>query len=119
MNLVMQFRKVCNHPNLFESPEATSPFLFAPLDWSYLAGKENNHLVTTACNPISFQLPRLVYEEGMAKGKGKGKGEGEGNGKGKGKGKRKRKRKRKGKGKGKGRGRGREKRGVDGGINLF
>eukprot|EP01127_Copromyxa_protea_P005451 TRINITY_DN1537_c0_g1_i2.p1 TRINITY_DN1537_c0_g1~~TRINITY_DN1537_c0_g1_i2.p1 ORF type:complete len:1547 (-),score=321.48 TRINITY_DN1537_c0_g1_i2:24-4637(-) len=65
MNLVMQFRKVCNHPNLFESPEATSPFQFTGLDWSYEASKDDYSLVVTARNPISFTLPRLVYTEGM------------------------------------------------------
>lgn len=28
MNLVMQFRKVCNHPDLFERRDAKSPFSF-------------------------------------------------------------------------------------------
>ena len=28
MNLVMQLRKVCNHPELFERRPARSPFLF-------------------------------------------------------------------------------------------
>lgn len=63
MNLVMQFRKVCNHPNLFESPEATSPFQFTALDWSYEV-KETNDLVVTSRNPIGIHLPRLIYEEG-------------------------------------------------------
>lgn len=30
MNLVMQFRKVCNHPELFERREPKSPYLFDP-----------------------------------------------------------------------------------------
>ena len=29
MNLVMQFRKVCNHPDLFERAETRSPFSIA------------------------------------------------------------------------------------------
>ncbi|XP_063241370.1 chromatin-remodeling ATPase INO80-like isoform X2 [Bacillus rossius redtenbacheri] len=44
MNLVMQFRKVCNHPELFERHEAKSP-LFVALD--------------------DYVLPRLVLEEGL------------------------------------------------------
>jgi DNA helicase INO80 len=28
MNLVMQFRKVCNHPELFERKDVRTPFLF-------------------------------------------------------------------------------------------
>uniref|UniRef100_UPI00358F80CD chromatin-remodeling ATPase INO80 isoform X2 n=1 Tax=Myxine glutinosa TaxID=7769 RepID=UPI00358F80CD len=42
MNLVMQFRKVCNHPDLFERQETRSPFHFC-LDY--------------------FRLPKMVYRE--------------------------------------------------------
>lgn len=45
MNLVMQFRKVCNHPDLFEKREAISPF---------------------ACvTPLVFRLPKLLYRDGI------------------------------------------------------
>lgn len=44
MNLVMQFRKVCNHPELFERRDAKSP----------LALKCEDYL-----------LPRLVYDDGF------------------------------------------------------
>lgn len=44
MNLVMQFRKVCNHPELFERREARSPF-FMRLD--------------------PYHIPKLIYREGM------------------------------------------------------
>uniref|UniRef100_A0A2S2R0E5 Chromatin-remodeling ATPase INO80 n=1 Tax=Sipha flava TaxID=143950 RepID=A0A2S2R0E5_9HEMI len=40
MNLVMQFRKVCNHPELFERREARSPFYF---------------------HPTEFIVPKLIY----------------------------------------------------------
>lgn len=33
MNLVMQFRKVCNHPDLFERRDAKSPFVMKCLDY--------------------------------------------------------------------------------------
>lgn len=33
MNLVMQFRKVCNHPDLFERREAKSPFVMKCLEY--------------------------------------------------------------------------------------
>lgn len=42
MNLVMQFRKVCNHPELFERRDAKSP-----LYMTY----------------IEYVIPRLVYHE--------------------------------------------------------
>ncbi|XP_054726718.1 chromatin-remodeling ATPase INO80 isoform X1 [Anastrepha obliqua] len=44
MNLVMQFRKVCNHPELFERRDAKSPF---------------------AMRCEEYVLPRLVYDECM------------------------------------------------------
>uniref|UniRef100_A0A2C9KB78 Chromatin-remodeling ATPase INO80 n=2 Tax=Biomphalaria glabrata TaxID=6526 RepID=A0A2C9KB78_BIOGL len=43
MNIVMQFRKVCNHPELFERNEPKSPI----------------HL-----NAHTFLLPKLIYREG-------------------------------------------------------
>lgn len=42
MNLVMQFRKVCNHPELFERRDAKSPLF---------------------CRPTDYEVPRLVYHE--------------------------------------------------------
>lgn len=46
MNLVMQFRKVCNHPELFERRDARSPF----------AMKTNDYVV-----------PVLIYNDGILK----------------------------------------------------
>ncbi|XP_075145715.1 chromatin-remodeling ATPase INO80 [Haematobia irritans] len=44
MNLVMQFRKVCNHPELFERRDAKSPF---------------------AMKCQEYVLPRLVFDDGL------------------------------------------------------
>ncbi|KZS13079.1 DNA helicase INO80 [Daphnia magna] len=44
MNLVMQFRKVCNHPELFERREAKSPFFF---------------------QPAAYVLPKHLFREGL------------------------------------------------------
>ncbi|RZF37180.1 hypothetical protein LSTR_LSTR009705 [Laodelphax striatellus] len=44
MNLVMQFRKVCNHPELFERREAKSPFFMRCLD---------------------YVIPQLIFKEGL------------------------------------------------------
>lgn len=44
MNLVMQFRKVCNHPELFERRDIRSPF---------------------SLHKLEYNLPRLVYNELM------------------------------------------------------
>ncbi|KAK9889417.1 hypothetical protein WA026_004689 [Henosepilachna vigintioctopunctata] len=46
MNLVMQFRKVCNHPELFERRDAKSPITLSPL---------------------SYNIPRLVYNVNVQK----------------------------------------------------
>lgn len=46
MNLVMQFRKVCNHPELFERREAKSPFY-------------------ARCSAGLYVLPKLLFEEGI------------------------------------------------------
>ncbi|XP_042901468.1 chromatin-remodeling ATPase INO80 isoform X1 [Parasteatoda tepidariorum] len=44
MNLVMQFRKVCNHPDLFEKREVKSPF---------------------AMKSFSYHIPKLLFREGL------------------------------------------------------
>ncbi|XP_057370086.1 chromatin-remodeling ATPase INO80-like [Daphnia carinata] len=44
MNLVMQFRKVCNHPELFERREAKSPYFF---------------------QPAAYILPKHLFREGL------------------------------------------------------
>lgn len=44
MNLVMQFRKVCNHSELFERREIKSPFFM---------------------KTESYHLPKLIYQEGL------------------------------------------------------
>ncbi|VVC26797.1 Helicase, C-terminal,Helicase superfamily 1/2, ATP-binding domain,P-loop containing nucleoside [Cinara cedri] len=46
MNLVMQFRKVCNHPDLFERRIARSPFFFHPIDYT---------------------IPKLIYFDNLTK----------------------------------------------------
>mmetsp|Transcript_1030 Transcript_1030/g.2512 ORF Transcript_1030/g.2512 Transcript_1030/m.2512 type:complete len:1250 (-) Transcript_1030:57-3806(-) len=68
MNLMMQFRKVCNHPDLFERRPEHTPVTFRDLNmqfgpctpsgfnqlpevWAY------NH------NPIQYKIPRIIYQE--------------------------------------------------------
>lgn len=66
MNLVMQFRKVCNHPDLFERAETTSPFSFSY--WaetaSFVREGNNVNVAYSVRNEIEFVLPRLVYNQG-------------------------------------------------------
>ncbi|KAI9784961.1 MAG: putative DNA helicase ino80 [Geoglossum umbratile] len=66
MNLVMQFRKVCNHPDLFERAETTSPFSFAYFaeTASFLREGTNVNLGYSTRNLIEYRVPRLVYREG-------------------------------------------------------
>lgn len=65
MNLVMQFRKVCNHPELLERKEATYAYHFAEPVFSSLLLRDTYWLRAPCRNPISYTLPRLVYEEAL------------------------------------------------------
>ncbi|KAL8820904.1 MAG: hypothetical protein Q9191_007419 [Dirinaria sp. TL-2023a] len=62
MNLVMQFRKVCNHPDLFERAETTSPVSLS--HWAECASflREGNfvNLGYSTRNLIEYDLPRLL-----------------------------------------------------------
>jgi len=67
MNLVMQFRKVCNHPELFERRPCRSPFFFSPS--YYYTGNlpvvfgQMKEIVSNAKNPIEFIYPKLLHDE--------------------------------------------------------
>ncbi|KAF2086928.1 hypothetical protein K490DRAFT_43289 [Saccharata proteae CBS 121410] len=66
MNLVMQFRKVCNHPDLFERAETTSPFSFTHFAETASFMREG-YLVNvsySARNQIQYALPRLISRQG-------------------------------------------------------
>ncbi|KAL1409723.1 putative DNA helicase ino80 [Vanrija albida] len=66
MNLVMQFRKVCNHPDLFERADVVSPFLFGSFSHSGNLNRQGDMLYCpdSARNPIEVQLPRIMWTEG-------------------------------------------------------
>ncbi|ROT35575.1 hypothetical protein SODALDRAFT_337521 [Sodiomyces alkalinus F11] len=66
MNLVMQFRKVCNHPDLFERADTTSPFSFGYFAETASFVREGNNVTVgySTRNLIEFELPRLVWQEG-------------------------------------------------------
>jgi DNA helicase INO80 len=66
MNLVMQFRKVCNHPDLFERADTWSPFSFASFSEtaSFLREGNNVRVAYSTRNMIVYSLPRLVGREG-------------------------------------------------------
>jgi len=70
MNLVMQFRKVCNHPEIFERNFGKVPFIFRDLNFS-----RTSTFVTlpnsiaelrtdwSIGNCISYNMPKLIYDE--------------------------------------------------------
>ncbi|KAH8658721.1 putative DNA helicase INO80 [Tricladium varicosporioides] len=66
MNLVMQFRKVCNHPDLFERAETTSPFSFGYFaeTASFMREGQNINVGYSTRNMIEYDLPRLIWREG-------------------------------------------------------
>jgi DNA helicase INO80 len=66
MNLVMQFRKVCNHPDLFERAEVTSPFSFGYFAETASFVREGNNVAVgySTRSLIDYELPSLVWSEG-------------------------------------------------------
>ncbi|KAL0579121.1 putative DNA helicase ino80 [Marasmius crinis-equi] len=66
MNLVMQFRKVCNHPELFERADVVSPFAFAHHGRSSCLAREGDFvdLPYSTQNPINLEIPVLMYRDG-------------------------------------------------------
>ena len=62
MNLVMQFRKVCNHPDLFERAYTTSPMSI--VHWaecaSFLREGNNVNVAYSTRNVIEYDLPRFL-----------------------------------------------------------
>eukprot|EP00833_Pecoramyces_ruminatium_P000571 jgi/Orpsp1_1/1174603/evm.model.c7180000050717.1 len=70
MNLVMQFRKVCNHPELFERAPVISPFWFDKnvTDQQLPVGKEGNleyYVIYSPQHPIHYDIPKLIYRTGL------------------------------------------------------
>ncbi|KAK9234560.1 SNF2 family N-terminal domain-containing protein [Lipomyces kononenkoae] len=67
MNLVMQFRKVCNHPDLFERSDTKSPLSLARFSRTLSFLREGNTLdvMYNTHNFIEYFVPKLVYHEGM------------------------------------------------------
>ena len=65
MNLVMQFRKVCNHPDLFERAEVTSPFSFGYFAETASFVREGNNVPVpySTRSLIDLDLPALIWAE--------------------------------------------------------
>jgi DNA helicase INO80 len=66
MNLVMQFRKVCNHPDLFERADVRSPFAFSSFGATGNIAREGPQmsLAYTTRSRITYNVPKLVYRDG-------------------------------------------------------
>ncbi|KAL9099689.1 MAG: hypothetical protein Q9163_004849 [Psora crenata] len=62
MNLVMQFRKVCNHPDLFERADTSSPLSLVHYaeTASFLREGNNINVGYSTRNTIDYDLPRLI-----------------------------------------------------------
>ncbi|KAK6941781.1 SNF2, N-terminal [Dillenia turbinata] len=66
MNIVIQLRKVCNHPELFERNEGSTYFYFAEIPNSLQPapfGELEDVHYSGGQNPITYQIPKLIYEE--------------------------------------------------------
>ncbi|CAN4089861.1 unnamed protein product [Withania somnifera] len=64
MNIVIQLRKVCNHPELFERNEGSSYFYFGDVPYSLLPapfGELEDVFYSGGRSPITYQIPKLVY----------------------------------------------------------
>ncbi|ORE05055.1 hypothetical protein BCV72DRAFT_336833 [Rhizopus microsporus var. microsporus] len=65
MNLVMQFRKVCNHPELFERGDVQAPFSFCSFSETGSLSKESYlYCPYSATNPIKYHIPKQLYRDG-------------------------------------------------------
>jgi DNA helicase INO80 len=66
MNLVMQFRKVCNHPDLFERADTSSPFSCGYFAETASFVREGNNVTVgySTRSMIDYELPRLVWRDG-------------------------------------------------------
>ena len=66
MNLVMQFRKVCNHPELFERADVAAPFSFSRFGRTLPNNREVEpvDLPNSSRNPVEFGIPELFWMDG-------------------------------------------------------
>jgi len=66
MNIVIQLRKVCNHPELFERNEGSTYLHFGDIPNSLLPapfGELEDVYYSGGRNPITYEIPKLVYQE--------------------------------------------------------
>lgn len=64
MNLVMQFRKVCNHPDLFERADVESSFAFGTFaETSSFLRETELEVANSFRNSIRYDVPKLIYND--------------------------------------------------------
>ncbi|XWS66310.1 hypothetical protein CRYUN_Cryun05aG0188700 [Craigia yunnanensis] len=66
MNIVIQLRKVCNHPELFERNEGSTYLYFGEIPNSLLPppfGELENIHYAGSHNPITYKMPKLLQQE--------------------------------------------------------
>ncbi|KAG0686949.1 putative DNA helicase ino80 [Pichia californica] len=67
MNVVMQFRKVCNHPDLFERADSKSAFCFADYPMTESLLREVNETTLdvnyNTRNLIQYTIPKLILND--------------------------------------------------------
>ncbi|KAI8823631.1 SNF2 family N-terminal domain-containing protein [Fimicolochytrium jonesii] len=61
MNLVMQFRKVCNHPELFERSTIKGPFYALPVELMDAYGGARTSLADAGWSMIRYRVPTLIW----------------------------------------------------------
>ncbi|KAI8454917.1 adenosinetriphosphatase [Phakopsora pachyrhizi] len=66
MNLIMQFRKVCNHPELFERADVKAPLSFLSFNFTANVARDGDLLDCAYSNRsvIQFTIPKVFYREG-------------------------------------------------------
>ncbi|GAA0175321.1 hypothetical protein LIER_28512 [Lithospermum erythrorhizon] len=70
MNIVIQLRKVCNHPELFERNEGSSYFHFGKIPHSLSPppfGELDDIYYSGGQNPITYEIPKLIYQDILQK----------------------------------------------------
>ena len=66
MNLVMQFRKVCNHPELFERADVQAPFVVGSFAQKHAPVRDGEQLYCpdSARSLLDVRVPRLLARDG-------------------------------------------------------
>ncbi|KAM7505400.1 hypothetical protein LguiB_004304 [Lonicera macranthoides] len=66
MNIVIQLRKVCNHPELFERNEGSTCLYFGEIPNSLLPppfGELEDVYYSGSRSPITYKIPKLIYQD--------------------------------------------------------